>query len=249
MRTGRNITTNLAASAALTLAIAATAGAQQREIFHWAGRVDQEVQITMSGRNLTTASIGPSEPGVRRSAIDSPLPRRDGQVTVQLANGRGNADVITQPSAQNGYTAVVRIRDPQGGAGDYRLNVYWQPIASGEVGPPYGRAIGHRRREMMNDANRLALTWSGDVDDNLEIRVSSTGVTYRTRAGKDPRGVQSSFGGLPVDADAVSVSQTEGRGSVVVVQQPTALNGYTAVLRVRDPQPGYGHYAFQLSWQ
>lgn len=241
--------TTFAASAALTLAIAAAAGAQEHEIFHWTGRVDQEVQITMSGRNVTTSNIGPSEPGARRSAVDSPLPRRDGVVTVQLATGRGSADVLSQPTAQNGYTTTIRVRDPQGGSGAYRLNVYWQPVANGEVGPPYGRAIGRRRREMMNGANRTALTWSGDVDDNLEIRVNSSGVTYRTRDGKDPRGVQSSFGGLPADASIVTVSEQDGRGSVTVMQQPTARNNYTAVLRVRDPQPGYGHYSFRLTWR
>ena len=37
--------------------------------------------------------------------------------------------------------------------------------------------------------------------------------------------------------------------TLVVIQQPTAENGYTAVLRVRDPKPGYGHYTFDVNWR
>jgi len=35
--------------------------------------------------------------------------------------------VIAQPSARNGYTATLRIRDPRGGASRYRIVAYWEP--------------------------------------------------------------------------------------------------------------------------
>ena len=35
---------------------------------------------------------------------------------------------------------------------------------------------------------------------------------------------------------------------VTVVQQPTAANGYTAVIRIQDPQRGPGHYSFEVTW-
>lgn len=93
------------------------------------------------------------------------------------------------------------------------------------------------------------MSWSGDVDDNLAITLRPAGVTYRTLSGKDPRGIQSSLGVIPQNAVQLTVVQNEGRGTVVVVQQPTAQNGYTAVLRVSDPQPGYGHYRFDVNWR
>src|SRR5581483_7880842 len=92
----------LAWGAALSAAVAGAASAQQRQLFSWNGRVDQEVQLTITGRSVTTANIGPSEPGSRGARLVSALPRTDGLVSVSLLDGRGTADVIQQPSAQNG---------------------------------------------------------------------------------------------------------------------------------------------------
>jgi hypothetical protein len=237
---------SIVAGTALIASAATVAGAQQRELFQWSGSVDQEVQITMNGRNVTASNIGPSEPGQRRANLISALPRTDGQVTVQVVNGRGAVDVISQPTAQNGYTARIRVRDPQGGASNYRLNVYWQAVSGGEVGPAYGR--DRDNRGALGGGQR-ALQWSGDVDDNLLITLRPGGVAYRTVRGSDPRGIQSSFRGMPTNVTGVTVSVREGRGSVDVVQQPSAANGYTALIRVRDPQSGFGHYNFDVMWQ
>jgi hypothetical protein len=53
------------------------------------------------------------------------LPER--AVTVQLNShsGRGNLDIVQQPSARNGYTAIIRINDPRGGAGFYDFTASW----------------------------------------------------------------------------------------------------------------------------
>jgi hypothetical protein len=46
----------------------------------------------------------------------------------------------------------------------------------------------------------------------------------------------------------LSATLSEGRGTVTVIQQPTAANGYTAVVEIRDPQRGYGFYDLNLNW-
>jgi hypothetical protein len=244
-RSRRGGLSSVVCGAALALGAATTAHAQQRQLFQWAGRVDQEVQITINGRTLTTTSIGPSEPGARGSSVITALPRTDGEVSVAVVDGRGEVDVLQQPTSRNGYTAIVRVRDPQGGAGGYRLNAYWQPASAGEVGPPFGRGRGYGR----DYGNRVALMWSGDVDDNLEILLQPSGISYRTLRGASPRAVQSAIRRIPRSDVELEVDQVEGRGQVVVVQQPTAENGYTARIRVRDPQPGFGHYAFNVTWR
>jgi hypothetical protein len=240
----RHLTT-LGCAAALALGMAATAQAQQRELFQWNGRVDQEVQLTLSGRTLSTSNLGPTEPGSRGTNVLAALPRTDGEVTVSVLDGRGTVNVLQQPTARNGYTTIIRVRDPQGGVGSYRINAYWQPVAAGEVGPPFNRDRGVGR----NIGNRTALMWSGDVDDNLEILLQPSGVSYRTVRGAPPRGVQSAVSRIPSGNVELQVNETEGRGQIVVTQQPTAENGYTARIRVRDPQPGYGHYAFNVTWR
>jgi hypothetical protein len=95
------------------------------------------------------------------------------------------------------------------------------------------------------------LHWSGDVDRDVEIQLHGNRTSYTTLSGAATRNVRSrvSGSGLPSREAYVGVSVREGRGSVSVVQQPTSQNGYTAVILVRDPQGGYGHYDFDVAWQ
>lgn len=269
--------------------------AQGQELFEWNGRVDREVQITMRGNNLWTTPIGQTEPGRAHSRAMSALPRQDGQVSIQVLNGRGSVDVIQQPSAQNGYTTTIRIQDPRGGADNYRLVAYWQTYSNGEyVGRNRGRGRGRDRDGDRDDANRgrdrdrddvdrgrdrdrgdvyrgrdnggydnrqngqygqygnqTALHWSGNVDDELEIRIQNGQVDYRTVRGAQPTSIRADRGTLnmPRTNATLNVVQNQGRGSVSVIQQPAQWNGYTTVIRVKDPQGGYGFYDFNLIWQ
>ena len=88
-----------------------------QELFRWNGRVDREVQIVMRGGNVWTNDIGRTEPGRARSRAVSVLPRQQGEVAVQVLDGRGDVDVIQQPTSRNGFTTIVRVRDPRGEIG------------------------------------------------------------------------------------------------------------------------------------
>ncbi len=252
--------------------------AQGQELFEWNGRVDREVQITMRGSSLRTFDVGQTEPGRERSRAFSALPRQDGQVTVQVLNGRGSVDVIQQPSAQNGYATTVRIQDPRGGADNYRLVAYWQNYSNGEyIGRNRGRARGrdnngiddnrnrddiYRGRDTRDNGgynngrygqygNQTALHWTGNVDDELEIRIQNGQVNYRTVRGAQPTSIRADAGNLnmPRSNGTLNVVQNQGRGSVSVIQQPSQWNGNTTVIRIKDPQGGYGYYDFNLIWQ
>jgi hypothetical protein len=103
-----------------------------------------------------------------------------------------------------------------------------------------------------NDYGRSVMRWSGDVDDALEIRIQGDRVDYRTLSGKSVRNVRTDFSrgsGIPRRDVQVVVTDQYGRGTVSVVQQPSSYNGYTAVIRVYDPRPGYGDYNFDISWR
>jgi hypothetical protein len=267
--------------AAVTLIGAAPiAFAQGQELFEWNGRVDREKQITMRGSNLRTFDVGQTEPRQERGRAFSALPRQDGEVTVQVMNGRGTVDVIEQPSAQNGYATTIRIQDPQGGADNYRVVAYWQPYSNGEyIGRNNnGRARGRDRDRDRDDiyrgrdnggynngrnnggvnngqygqyGNQTALHWSGNVDDELEIRIQNGQVNYRTVRGAQPTSIRADAGNLNMtrNGGTLNVVQNQGRGSVSVIQQPSQWNGYTTVIRIKDPQGGYGFYDFNLIWQ
>jgi hypothetical protein len=263
----------LPASMAAVAVTASTALAQGRPLFDWSGRVDREVRIAMRGRDARTQSVGRHDAQRSRLNVATALPERDGRVFVRVEDGRGDVDVVQQPSARNNYTTIVRIRDRSNGTDVYRISAFWAPDRPGNGGwdgrddyPPrrgrddddrYGRDRDGRwdnRGGWGRDHDRYGsdvLRWSGDVDDALEIRIQGNRVEYRTLSGRSVRNVRANLvrGGLPRDDVRVMVTNEYGRGSVSVVQQPSARNDYTAVIRVYDPRSGYGDYRFDVSYR
>jgi hypothetical protein len=253
-------------AAVALMAAAPFVQAQREEIFEWNGRVDREVQITMRGGQLATRGIGNAETGRVRSKVFSQIPRRDGEVVVEVLNGRGDVSVVQQPSPQNGYTAAIRVTDRSGGADNYRIAAYWQGYANGDVynrdnrypnNAGNGRGIARGRvRENTNGRNNSAgqygnqnvLHWSGNVDGELEIRLQNGRVSYRTLSGAQPTSIRADgVNNAAIRSGMqVAVAQNQGRGTVTVVEQPSSYNGYATVIRVRDPQGGYGFYDFDL---
>lgn len=92
---------------------------------HWSGAVDDRIELRIQGRDVRLMNM--SGDGVRdvRSSFDGALPRRDVSLHVDKHQGRGQVDVVQQPAAWNGYTAVVRVRDGRGGMGFYDFDVTW----------------------------------------------------------------------------------------------------------------------------
>jgi hypothetical protein len=284
MRTQRWIQRTVPLAAAAIVSAAPMAFAQWgvarqsgQELFEWTGRVDREVQIVMRGNQVSTRNVGNTETGRARSRVMMDLPRRDGQVGAQLLSGRGNVDVVQQPSSQNGYTTIIRVTDAGGGSDNYRVAAFWQNYANGDV---YGRD-GNRDRDRddiydrgnnrngypnrnrgngngngngnggYNNNGYQIMHWSGNVDGELEIRMQNGRVDYRNLSGAQATNIRLDRGNMsmPQNGSQVAISQGTGRGSVTVVQQPSSWNGYTTVIRVRDPQGGYGYYDFDLVWR
>ena len=93
----------------------------------WRGRVDIETQLHIRGNELDTRVVSGPNWGGERYNFTSPMPsRRNIRVEVNKLRGRGTARVIQQPSRDNDFTAVIQILDPNGGAGDYELDIYWR---------------------------------------------------------------------------------------------------------------------------
>ena len=262
---------SLPLSAAALAVSASSLFAQGRPLFDWSGRVDREVRITMHGRDARTQMADRSPFQRSRLNVETALPQRDGRVTVRVQDGRGDVDVIQQPTARNDYTTIVRVVDRSSGADNYRLTAYWMPDEYGNGtwndrdGYPnrpdrdrddrdngnWGRGNGGYGGSYGRGYDRNLLRWTGDVDDALEIRIQGDRIDYRTLSGKSVRHVRADFvnGGLPRNDVQVFVTDQTGRGSVSVVQQPSSWNNYTAVIRVYDPRSGYGAYSFDLGWR
>jgi hypothetical protein len=102
-------------------------GSGRREVYEWAGVVDREIRIQLRGTRAYVQPVGEGDARGGRGRMVNPLPQQSGNLVVQRLEGRGEIDVLEQPSARNGYTATLRIRDPRGGSERYRILAYWEP--------------------------------------------------------------------------------------------------------------------------
>jgi len=236
------------------------AHAQESQLFSWSGRVDREVQLTIRGSQVSN-SYENSIQSRARFRVNSPLPMQDGNLRVVREAGRGEVSVVQEPTSQNGYTAIVRIVDGEGGADNYRISAYYTPANSGRYGryDNRGRGRGQGRdgryderddrdyrygRGRTGAQDAAALRWSGDVDGEVLITWRGNDVSQRMVNGAPVRRASSNVLGNPIQARGgqLVVNTREGRGRVDVVQEPNARNGYTSIIRISDPERGYGHY-------
>jgi hypothetical protein len=236
----------LHAAAGCSMLVATTMLAQDRSLVRWSGRVDKEVQITIRDTSVSTSINGGAPASLVYFDVKDRMPMRDGFVRIELEGGRGDVDVIQQPSAANGYSAVVRIRDKSAGADIYQLKAFWNP-KNGE--DRYSTAAASARANAdAKPANTMH--WSGTVDRELTVEWRGLEVKTRNQSGTEAREVHSSVtNGLPGADSRVELLVYEGRGDVSIIQQPNSSNGYTAIFKVRDPQSGAGHYDFDVTWR
>jgi len=91
----------------------------------WRGRVDDDVRITIRGGTADVETIGGTPYYNATPSFRASLPPRRVNVSLQVKKGRGEVFIEQQPSRENNYAAVIRIRDPRGGASDYEFELSW----------------------------------------------------------------------------------------------------------------------------
>ena len=152
MRLIRQTRTALLASAALLPLPLASAQAVPRNLFTWAGTVDREVIIEVRGRDIQTRGSGMDASFAPRLEVAQALPRTDGIIVVRVENGRGDVEVLENPSARNNYTARLRVRDTRAGSDRYRIDVAFDaPGDRGNDGRYDGRGNDGRYDPRDND--------------------------------------------------------------------------------------------------
>jgi len=91
----------------------------------WRGRVDDDVRIRIRGGSAEVETIGGTPYYDGQPNFSNSLPSR--RVTVRLTEKRGRGEILVeqQPSRENDFTVVIRIKDPRGGASDYAFTLEW----------------------------------------------------------------------------------------------------------------------------
>ena len=93
------------------------------------------------------------------------------------------------------------------------------------------------------------VSWSGRVDNRVNIVIRGDEITNQTLAGTFRPGYQSMNGVLPRRNATVSVIKIEGRGTALVIQQPARNNNFTAIVQVSDPRRSDDEYRLEIRWQ
>jgi hypothetical protein len=98
---------------------------------HWSGDVDGVLELTWRGgtvqsraysgrpaRSVTLTNTGDVTAVMNGNA--------NAQVQVTPRQGRGQVEIVQQPTAANRYTTRIRITDPQAGYGHYEFDALWR---------------------------------------------------------------------------------------------------------------------------
>ena len=91
----------------------------------WKGRVDDDVRITIRGGTADVQTLGGTPYYDSQPNFGSSLPPRRVTVRLNKTRGRGEVYIEQQPSRDNNFAAVIRIKDTRGGASDYEFELSW----------------------------------------------------------------------------------------------------------------------------
>jgi type II secretory pathway pseudopilin PulG len=91
----------------------------------WKGRVDDDVRITIRGGSADVETLGGTPYYDAQPNFGASLPSRRVTVRLNVRRSRGEVFIEQQPSRENNFAAVIRIKDTRGGASDYEFELTW----------------------------------------------------------------------------------------------------------------------------
>jgi hypothetical protein len=91
----------------------------------WKGRVDDDIRVKIRGGSADVETIGGTPYYDAQPNFSASLPNRRVSVTVKKNRGRGEIFIEQQPSRENDFTVVIRIKDSKGGADNYEFEINW----------------------------------------------------------------------------------------------------------------------------
>ncbi len=91
----------------------------------WKGRVDDDVRIVIRGGRADVETLGGTPYNNGQPNFSASLPPRRVNVKLTVKRSRGEIYIEQQPSRDNNFAAVIRIKDSRGGASDYEFELTW----------------------------------------------------------------------------------------------------------------------------
>ena len=92
----------------------------------WSGTVDSRVRVTVQGGAVFSEAVAGHPVTGERTDFLQPLPARsDLRPVTKKLRGRGEVQIVENPSDKNNYRLIFEIRNPEGGADNYEIEVDW----------------------------------------------------------------------------------------------------------------------------
>lgn len=92
---------------------------------NWRGRVDDRVNIMISGTEVWEETVSGNPTFGVTFDIQGYLAAGPGTIRANKRNGRGDVQVLQQPSVANGFVGIVQVRDSSGGSDQYEIDITW----------------------------------------------------------------------------------------------------------------------------
>lgn len=89
------------------------------------------------------------------------------------------------------------------------------------------------------------------IDNEAEVSVRGDTVSIHTITGQDGRNDGDTECNIPLplaDVKNFQFQAMDSHGDMRIMQKPAKINRYTALIYIRDSNPGFGRYYFRLSW-
>ena len=203
------------------------------QYLRWTGTVDDEVIIECRQRDCVPLVQRGGNVVRDRVEYTRPLPTRDVRIDVTDLQGRGEIRLVEAASERNNFTTRVKVRDTQGGSGDYAFVLRWVPPAEQE------------RR-----GTEFGMRWSGRVDGKVRVIVEGSRTFLETLAGAPVSDERAIFDRTLPNYEGLHpvVTKRRGRGRVELVEYPSRRNNYRIVFTVDDDKGGSDAYEVEVSW-
>ncbi|HEV2688517.1 MAG TPA: hypothetical protein VGV35_08175, partial [Bryobacteraceae bacterium] len=92
----------------------------------WTGSVDGRVRVTIQGGSAYTVAVEGQPAAGGHADFLRPLPSRsDLHPAIKKLRGRGQVEIVEMPSAANHFRLTFEIRNAEGGADSYEVEVDW----------------------------------------------------------------------------------------------------------------------------
>ncbi|MDZ7640319.1 MAG: hypothetical protein U5J83_19030 [Bryobacterales bacterium] len=217
-------------------------------------RVTGEAVVGVRGARVSVDTAQGQSVTNLGSDCSEPLPQRQVPVVVNVPLGRGRVTVSQKPSAANRYAMVLRVSDPQPGAGPYEIQIRFGDVDEAPGSTNYdphanwqgsgfrrpqswlglpGKPLSEQGRQNLSasSAGKSLFVFNGYVDDDTILCLRGNHVSTAAPSRRLPK--IRSWGlsrAMPVTRRPRNLRVSGTPRGVRILEYPSYRNEYTTVL-------------------